>query len=408
MRLVPVSLLLLIVITPFSIGGRMSRGAGASETIPGKVALVIGNGNYKMAPLQNPVNDAHDMAAALRQLGFDVVYGEDLSQDGMTRTIKEFRDKLASGSIGLFYYAGHGSQIDGRNYLIPVDATVASAQEVIAKSVEVNSVLGQMESARNRVNLIILDACRNNPFVGKRTVAAGLASIKGASGTLIAYATAPDSVARDGEGRNGLYTSELLNAIRLPGVRIEDVFMRVRVAVEAKSNGDQVPWESSSLVSLFYFTDPKPEQAAPTALKSVTQVDRTNALETARACLQAYRARDIIALSEFTVPRSRQFWLELVRDGERHPRYRSIWVTWRWQRAQAWDGRMDDVRYRKVGTSVEAHAKFAESDETYNGAKPGGEAFVVTLRWEDGKWWFEDINAPSRASLEAESKVKPE
>jgi caspase domain-containing protein len=373
-----------------------------------KVALVVGNGNYKAAPLQNPVNDAHDMAEALRKLGFDVIYGADLSQDGMKRAIQDFRAKLGGGGIGLFYYAGHGSQIDGRNYLIPVDAAVANAQELIAKSVEVNSVLAQMEGAHNLVNLIILDACRNNPFVGKRAASAGLASIRGTSGTLIAYATSPDSVARDGEGRNGLYTSELLNAIRSPGVRIEDVFMRVRIAVEAKSNREQTPWESSSLVTLFYFTPPTAEQNAPTALKSVTQVDRTDALETARAVLQAYRVRDIIALTEFTVPRSREFWLELIREGERHPRYRSIWVGWRWQRAQAWDGRMDEVRYRKVGTSLEARAKFAESAETYGGAKPGGEIFVVTLRWEDGKWWFEDINAPPRATFEAESKLKPE
>lgn len=372
-----------------------------------KVALVVGNANYKAAPLKNPVNDAHDMADTLRQLGFEVVYGADLSQDGMKRAIQEFRAKLGGGGVGLFYYAGHGSQIDGRNYLIPVDATITSAPELIARSVEVNSVLAQMEGAHNRTNILILDACRNNPFVGKRAETQGLASVRGASGTMIAYATAPDSVARDGQGRNGLYTSELLNAIRSPGVRLEDIFMRVRVAVEAKSNREQIPWESSSLVSLFYFTAPTPEQNAPTALKSVTQVDRTNALETARAVLQAYRARDIIALTEFSLPHNRQIWLELVRDGERHPRYRSIWVTWRWQRAQAWDGRMDDVRYRKHA-AVEAHVKFAESDETYSGSKPGGEVFVVTLTWESGKWWFEDINAPARATFEAESKVKPE
>jgi hypothetical protein len=363
-----------------------------------RIALVLGNGKYRVGPLKNPANDAHDMAQALKELGFDVIYGEDLSQSAMKRSIKEFGDKLGTGAIGLFYYAGHGTQIDGRNYLIPVDATVTTASEFIRNSVEVNLVLAQMERARSRVNIIILDACRNNPFIGPRSTEAGLASVKGASGTLIAYATAPDSVAADGEGRNGLYTSQLLNAMRTPGTRIEDVFKRVRINVEAKSNGRQIPWESTSLVQEFYFREPTPEQNLPTALKSFTQVDRTDALETARAVLQAYRARDIVALSEFCEAGNRRILMELVRDGERHPRYRSIWVTWRWQRAQAWDGRMDEVRYRQMGDGLRARAKFAESPE---------EVFVVTLQLLNGKWVWDDIHSPDRADYESESKVRP-
>lgn len=363
-----------------------------------KIALVLGNGKYRVGPLRNPVNDAHDMAQALKELGFDVIHGEDLSQGAMKRSIKEFGDKLGNGAIGLFYYAGHGTQIDGRNYLIPVDAKVTTASEFIGNSVEVNSVLAQMERAQSRVNIIILDACRNNPFVGSRSPVAGLASVKGASGTFIAYATAPDSVAADGDGRNGLYTSQLLNAMRIPGARIEDVFKRVRINVEAKSNGEQIPWESTSLVQEFYFRERTPEQNSPTALKSFTQVDRTDALETARAVLQAYRARDIVALSEFCEAGNRRILMELVRDGERHPRYRSLWVTWRWQTAQAWDGRMDEVRYRQMGDGLRARAKFAESPE---------EVFVVTLQLLDGKWVWDDIHSPERADYESESKVRP-
>jgi len=399
-----VFLLILFLAAGSSIPGRMNGSAQQRErglklgNEAARVALVLGNGKYRVGPLRNPANDAHDMAQALKELGFDVIYGEDLSQSAMKRSIKEFGDKLGSGAIGLFYYAGHGTQIDGRNYLIPVDATVTTASEFIRNSVEVNLVLAQMERARSRVNIIILDACRNNPFVGARSPVAGLASVKGASGTLIAYATAPDSVAADGEGRNGLYTSQLLNAMRTPGTRIEDVFKRVRINVEAKSNGRQIPWESTSLVQEFYFRERTPEQNLPTALKSFTQVDRTDALETARAVLQAYRARDIVALSEFCEAGNRRILMELVRDGERHPRYRSIWVTWRWQRAQAWDGRMDEVRYRQMGDGLRARAKFAESPD---------EVFVVTLQLLDGKWVWDDIHSPDRADYESESTVRP-
>lgn len=402
-RLVLLVFLISLLVAGSSVRGRMHHASHGKDrgliiTNGARIALVVGNSNYKVAPLRNPVNDAHDMAQALKELGFEVIHGQDLSQNALKTSITQFGDKLDEGGIGLFYYAGHGTQIHGRNYLIPVDAVIKTAEELVGASVEVNSVLAKMERAHSRVNIIILDACRNNPFARSRSVVAGLASVKGASGTLIAYATAPDSVAADGEGRNGLYTSELLNTLRLPGTRIEDVFKRVRINVEAKSNGQQIPWESTSLVQEFYFRERTPEQNLPTALKSFTQVDRTDALQTARAVLQAYRSRDIVALSEFCEVGNRRILMELVRDGERHPRYRSIWVTWRWQRAQAWDGRMDEVRYRQMGDGLRARAKFAESPE---------EVFVVTLQLLDGKWVWDDIHSPDRADYESESKVRP-
>lgn len=402
-RLVLLVFLISLLVAGSSVRGRMHLASQGNDrglllANEARIALVVGNSKYKVAPLRNPVNDAHDMAQALKELGFEVIYGEDLSQNAMKSSVKQFGEKLNKGGIGLFYYAGHGTQIHGRNYLIPVDAVIKTAEELVGDSVEVNSVLAQMERSHSQVNIIILDACRNNPFARSRSVVAGLASVKGASGTLIAYATAPDSVAADGAGRNGLYTSELLNTLSLPGTRIEDVFKRVRINVEAKSNGQQIPWESTSLVQEFYFRERTPEQNLPTALKSFTQVDRTDALQTARAVLQAYRARDIVALSEFCEVGNRRILMELVRDGERHPRYRSIWVTWRWQRAQAWDGRMDEVRYRQMGDGLRARAKFAESPE---------EVFVVTLQLLDGKWVWDDIHSPDRADYESESKVRP-
>ena len=219
-----------------------------------RVALVIGNSAYKDSPLLNPVNDAQAMAQALRSFGFEVVYGENLSQNDMKRNIRAFGEKIRNGGVGLFYYAGHGIQVRGSNYLLPVNATITSEDEVEYESVDVGLVLAQMETARNRLNIVILDACRNNPFARSfRSKEKGLSSIDAPGGTLIAYATAPGSVASDGAGRNGLYTQELLKYMKQADLSMVQVFMKVRVAVRSQTEGKQVPWESSSLEVDFYF-----------------------------------------------------------------------------------------------------------------------------------------------------------
>lgn len=220
-----------------------------------RAALVIGNAAYKDAPLTNPVNDARAMKQALAELGFEIIYGENLTQSQMREMIRQFGAKIrASGGVGLFYFAGHGVQVKGQNYLIPVGAVVETEPEVEDEGVDVGRVLRQMEAAGNSLNIVILDACRNNPFARSfRSSSNGLASIDAPRGTLLAYATAPGSVASDGGGTNGLYTQELLRHMREPGVPIEDVFKRVRIGVLDKSGGKQVPWEVSSLVGDFYF-----------------------------------------------------------------------------------------------------------------------------------------------------------
>lgn len=196
-----------------------------------RTALVIGNGAYTNAPpLKNPPNDARDMAATLKTLGFDVISAIDINQRGMKRLIREFGQKLKGGGSGLFYYAGHGVQSKGRNYLIPIDADIQSEAEIEDSGVDLNLVLNSMDEAQNGLNLVILDACRDNPFA-RRFRSAGLAQIDAPTGTLIAYATAPNSVASDGVGKNGLYTQELLKNIQTTGLRIEEVFKQVRVAV---------------------------------------------------------------------------------------------------------------------------------------------------------------------------------
>lgn len=377
--------------------------AAASER---RVALVIGNGDYKDSPLRNPVNDARDMAQALKGLGFDVVYGENLAQNEMKRRILDFGDKVRNGGVGLFYYAGHGVQVQGRNYLIPIGATITKEAEVELESVDLRYVLAQMEDAHNRLNIVILDACRNNPFARSfRSVNNGLASIDAPSGTLIAYATAPGSVASDGEGRNGLYTMALLNTMRSPGLKIEDVFKRVRGAVQSKTMERQVPWESSSLTGDFYFIEPDgaapataaPIVVAPAPLPQV--IDRSNARMTAMAILQAYKTRDLIMLAGLSRELNRNIFSELVKLGEDHPRYKSIFTGWRWQAAQAWPGQVGEVRYRGTSGSETARVKFGEVGPD--------RIVVVTLIWENGKWCFEDINSADRATFEADSPIRP-
>jgi len=192
------------------------------------------------------------MVATLRALGFDVTSGIDANQRDMKRLIREFGQKLKAGGSGLFYYAGHGVQSNGRNDLIPVEADIQSEAEVEDSSVDVNLVLKYIGEAQNGLNIVILDACRNNPFSRSfRSASSGLAQVDAPTGTLIAYATAPGRVASDGTEQNGLYTSELLKQMRVPGLSVIEMFMRVRAEVMKQTGSKQVPWEASSLVGCF-------------------------------------------------------------------------------------------------------------------------------------------------------------
>jgi len=249
--------LLLIWATPVIVAQstRQLTQGQQTQTSQKRLALVIGNGSYTSAPLlKNPPNDARDMAATLTALGFEVSSGINVNQREMKRLVREFGQKLKGGGSGLFYYAGHGVQSKGRNYLIPIDAEIQSEAEVEDSGVDVGLVLNYMDEAQNGLNIVILDACRNNPFGRSfRSAAEGLAQVDAPTGTLIAYATAPGRVASDGTGQNGLYTSELLKQMRVPSVSVTDMFMRVRAEVMKQTGNKQVPWESSSLVGAFYF-----------------------------------------------------------------------------------------------------------------------------------------------------------
>jgi hypothetical protein len=240
-----------------------------------RVALVIGNSAYRETPLRNPVNDVRAVAKTLRELGFDVLAHENANKRTMETAIIEFGRKLTDGGVGFFYYAGHGLQVRGRNYLVPVDADIDSEATTRIAAVDVDLLLEQMAEAKNRVNIVILDACRNNPFERKlRGASRGLAAVDAARGTLVAYATAPGSVAADGDGTNGLYTEELLQALRVPGLKVEEVFKRVRIGVTERSKGAQTPWESSSLTGDLVVNVTVNVVAAATPAAPPTMADR--------------------------------------------------------------------------------------------------------------------------------------
>lgn len=211
-------------------------------------ALVVGNNAYPSSELLSAVNDARDVAASLRQAGYEVLLKENVTRDSFFQAIREFGSKLRDGDVALFYYAGHAIQLRDRNYLIPVDAQVKSEDDVSFYSLDLTEVLQRMDRVRTRANILILDACRDNPFASTvRFSAVGLAQMNAPSGTLIAYATAPGQVAREGTGRNGVYTKHLLRHMNNPGQPVELTLRRVREGVLAETKGAQVPWDSSSL-----------------------------------------------------------------------------------------------------------------------------------------------------------------
>lgn len=223
-----------------------------------KLALVIGNSAYEHGGrLNNPVNDAMAMTEALMRIGFEVMDYYDLDYRSMKMAIDSFGFNLQNYEVGLFFYAGHGIQSKGRNYLIPVEANIKSEQQVEYDCVEAGRVMAQMDASGADVKIVILDACRNNPFERSwtRSVSGqGLAFMAAPKGTLIAYATSPGSTASDGDGQNGPYTSAILENITISNITIIRMFQNVRRDVIQNTNGEQIPWESTSLIGDFYFT----------------------------------------------------------------------------------------------------------------------------------------------------------
>jgi hypothetical protein len=233
--------------------------ARAQAVADARVALVIGNAAYATAPLLNPANDARAMGEALRGRGFEVIEIRDASKAQMAAAIESARRALNDRhGVALLYYAGHGVQSDWHNYMVPVDARLAKSSDIASQTVDVESVIDAFKAASTRMNILVLDACRDNPFPAANG-GKGLAPLDAPPGTFLAYATAPGNVAEDGTvaSGHGLYTEYLIQELAKPDAKIEDVFKRVRTQVRQQSQGRQIPWESTSLEDDFYFDGQK-------------------------------------------------------------------------------------------------------------------------------------------------------
>ena len=300
----------------------------------------------------------------------------------MAGAIQAFATRLTTESVGLFYYAGHGIQARGRNYLLPVDAGAATERALTFEAIDVGTVLEEMELAGNALNIVILDACRNNPFERRfRGRARGLAPVDAATGSIIAYATAPGALAADGDGDHGLYTEALLEALRVPGLEVEEVFKRVRVSVARRTAGEQVPWESSSLIGDFVFNAGTAGDDAEATLWARAETGGASALESylaryphgrfapaARARLDALAATapgapsplDGLWVGRRTCPRESREHRTVVARG----------------RVQMHRGRQGEAGYVRQSGAVDAAGALALTFEAYNGKL----AETVTMR----------------------------
>jgi hypothetical protein len=221
-----------------------------------RIALVVGNANYRVRPLMNSRNDADDVSRALKGSGFEVIDVRDGSLSQMRTAVRQFGDKLLTNDVGLVYYSGHGIEVKGRNYFIPVNADIQREDEIADQGLDVALILEKMNTAQRSVNIMIVDACRDDPFGRSfRSSSRGLATMEAPRGTIIAYATSPGKVASDGDPRerNSPYTKHLLRAMQAPNKPIEQVFKEVRRAVQDETKNQQTPWENTSLSGDFYF-----------------------------------------------------------------------------------------------------------------------------------------------------------
>ncbi len=248
-------------------GAAFGLPAWAATAAGQKAALVIGNASYRVGVLKNPVNDAQAVAATLRTLGFDVMQRENTTLVELIESFRRFSTATQQAQVRVVFYAGHGVQLKGRNYLLPVDTEIRAEDEVPAKSADLTEFLERLGAIKQGLNVVILDACRNNPFSGGEIVGpdgrrlkfrgatpSGLAPVEAPLGSMIAFSTAPNGIALDNpKEKNSLYTKHLLEHLSSPGLPVELLFKRVRLAVAKETGHVQVPWESSSLTGDFCF-----------------------------------------------------------------------------------------------------------------------------------------------------------
>ncbi len=315
--------------------------AGEIETSGSRQALVIGNDAYRRSPLVNAVNDARAMDQTLRGMGFAVEAIIDADYPTFDRAIDLFADRLSPGDVALFYYAGHGVQIDGENYLIPIDLERANATKIKYRALPADLIRERMENSGARLSILILDACRDNPFHGSRSAGSGLAQMATGIGTFIAFSTAPGRTAADdfvppaasaaasnrrkATASNGLFTHHLIRTLETPSLSIDEVFNEVRRKVHRDSDGRQVPWTASSLIGSFYFRpDTEPPRVAVSRRQATGSLEVTVDQGDAEIYLDGDHVAtstgaetiriDEIAIGDYVVRVSKPAYLDVVRN----------------------------------------------------------------------------------------------
>jgi uncharacterized caspase-like protein len=265
-----------------------------------KLALVIGNDNYAGKPLANGVHDAQAMRAALAEVGFTVDVQLNVTMAQMEQAAERFVGRVRPGDIALYYYSGHGIQVGDQNYLIPVDFDAHTAVDAKYKSYAAARMQENLEAAGAGLQIIILDACRDNPYRTLRGAGGGLAAMQAGKGTYIAFATAPGKTADDNaRGSNGLFTGELVNILRQPGLTLDQVFNRVRQEVSSR-RPEQVPWSTSSVVGEFYFRPPaaSPAPANEAELEYWRSIRDTNSVELFEAYLRRFPKGQFVEIAQ--------------------------------------------------------------------------------------------------------------
>ena len=301
-----------------------------------RTALIIGNAAYQQSPLANPVNDATDMAQALRGAGFNVILKTDADQRGLREGVRAFTDALKrNGGVGLFFYAGHGAQLSGENYILPVGDPIRNEADLRNRGVTAAEVVDAMASSRQGLNIVVLDACRDNPVVRGPNTTRGLSRIDSNASLFVSFSTSPGAVALDGSGRNSPYTKHLTQAISAASLSIEETFKRTLKGVYQETKGQQTPWISSSFFGDFVFkpaagtvaanlqTAPRPlaNAVGPPALSGIYRVEGTNPAGT--------KYRGMAALTRVGAQFRFNWWISTqVFSGEGHFAGRMLVVEW--------------------------------------------------------------------------------